>query len=210
MIMKNLTQFLTLGDNPSDDEIDCALTCAFILCRTCGNQESGPGVEFIEKTPLIIEKLFWILEQVLDAGEGNLVLGFSWEPANILQDIATLSNSDRIKPLIVHFIPLILRSLKLRGRGNFRLVKFASHALAQLVFERKSFPLFWSLREDIKTELLSLMNNARFKQDEPDYVPVRYEIEGLIGSLEAMNPPKGSTRNLALESSTSGQKHVYV
>lgn len=207
MAMRVLGEMLNKAE-VSDEELDCGLSCAFLLCRTVGNHETGPGVDMLEQTPLVREKLLWILTAVLDAGEGGTVLGFSWEPANILHDVATLSNSDRLKPLLGEFIPAIVRALRERGWGNFRLVKFASQALSQLLFAPQCFAYFYPVRGEIKRLLRGLINNAKFKQDEPEFAPVKNEIEGLLGSLDALNVPADELQDE--EQPAGSGKHVFV
>ena len=56
-------------------------------------------------------------------------------------DISILAVSDRNKPLLADFIPLITRSMEDRPK-NERLNKFAVHALSQLIFEKTAAPYF--------------------------------------------------------------------
>ncbi|KAH9254199.1 hypothetical protein BASA81_007788 [Batrachochytrium salamandrivorans] len=145
----------------SDDELDCGLSCAFLLCRTVGNHETGPGVEMLEHN--------------------------SW-----------------LKPLLGEFIPVIVRALGSVVGGTF--------ALSSLLVRRcpnSCLPAVLSVllpvRGEIKRVLRGLINNAKFKQDEPEFAPVRNEIEGLLGSLDALNVPAGLE-----EEQPDSDKHVFV
>ena len=135
-----------LKDTAPNDELDCGLSAAFLIIRTVGNQESGPGPAAIKGNPVLVKKLYWVLESVLTTGE---CLGFRWDPANIVMDVATLAASDKNKPLLADFVPLL--SLALKNPYNFRTIKYTSKALSQLVFEPKCKDAMLAKAEEITT-----------------------------------------------------------
>ncbi|KAH9254147.1 hypothetical protein BASA81_007736 [Batrachochytrium salamandrivorans] len=119
-----------LRDEAVNDELDCGLSAASMIIRTVGSEESGPGPEAIKGNPVLTAKLAWVLKSVLDTG---MCLGFRWDPANILMDVSTLAKSDRNKPLLAAFVPLLCQAAE--APYNFRAIKYTVNALSQLVFD---------------------------------------------------------------------------
>ena len=96
-------------------------------------------------------------------------------------DIATLSISDRNKPLLVDFVPLINRALKERGDDNPKLVKLSVQALAQLFFEPKCRTHFQNLKADLIKSLKTLAINQ--KED----IETAKSAEVLVHSIEELD-----------------------
>ncbi|KAH9252980.1 hypothetical protein BASA81_009136 [Batrachochytrium salamandrivorans] len=115
------------------DELDCALTASFIICRVCGTDEHGPGTEYIHSNSLFLTKLKWVLLNVLRSPH-HIFMGAHWDPANILFDVSTLAMSDRNKPLLVGFIPILVSSLK-QLQANVRAIRFSIRTLWQLAVD---------------------------------------------------------------------------
>lgn len=115
------------------DELDCALTASFIICRVCGTDEHGPGTEYIHSNSLFVTKLKWVLHNVLRSPH-HIFMGAHWDPANILFDVSTLAMSDRNKPLLVGFVPILVSSLT-QLRANVRAIRFSIRTLWQLAMD---------------------------------------------------------------------------
>jgi hypothetical protein len=56
-------------------ELDLGLSSAFLIARVAGRDEVGEGMEYIQANETLISKLHWILDEVLSAGSGGVVLG---------------------------------------------------------------------------------------------------------------------------------------
>jgi hypothetical protein len=115
-ILPMAVDFLRFISSEVTHELDFGLTSASLICRLVGYEESGPGPESIRSNGKLVEKMTWLLKAVLDAGPNGTVIGYTWNPANIMYDISVLATSDRNKPLLyARFFLLIRRShIKLR------------------------------------------------------------------------------------------------
>ena len=71
-IALDLLRFLK---SDQDHELDYGLSSAFLICRCVGREETGPGPEAISGNPRLVEKLKWILTEVLDVGRNGVVIG---------------------------------------------------------------------------------------------------------------------------------------
>lgn len=128
------TAISLLGNLRSTDEteLDLGLTAAFLICRIAGRDETGPGMQSIQDNRDLVDKLHWILEQVLEAGPDGIVLASHWNPANIILDVSILAQSDRNKPLLKKFIRPIYQSMREYGDTNRRLMKYSIATLLEL------------------------------------------------------------------------------
>jgi len=85
----------------------------------------------------LIEKLAWILDSVLKAGVDGVVIGYNWNPANIVMDICNLiKNSTCNRVVFIEFIPLLTMALQLRSE-NRRMVRLTIIALLFLAVPTK-------------------------------------------------------------------------
>lgn len=145
-------------DGESDVEMDVGLTSASFICRVVGKEESGPGPDAIKANTKLVEKLLWILTSVLDEGPDGRVIGYHWDPGNILSDVATLATSDRNKPLLVDFVLQLVRAIELRS-DNLRAARLAVIALSQLSFEPRCKPKFQEYKERLNVCLDNIIRN---------------------------------------------------
>lgn len=171
-----------LRDNAVNDELDCGLSAASMIIRTVGSEESGPGPEAIKGNPVLTAKLAWVLKSVLDTG---MCLGFRWDPANILMDVATLAKSDRNKPLLAAFVPLLCQAAE--APYNFRAIKYTVNALSQLVFDQRCRGEIVRLGNQLMT-YLSRVNFSQYVEEER--VEVSKTTQVLLASIDDLLRPK--------------------
>ena len=121
-------KFLRFLPSNLPEELDFGITAASITCRLV------PDSDAIRTNGFLIKKIAWLLSAVLDAGPGGRVLGYSWNPANIVYDVLVLSKHPRNKPLLASFVELLLVGMEQRPE-NVRLVCYSVEALSNLLCE---------------------------------------------------------------------------
>jgi hypothetical protein len=194
-----------------NQELDFGLTAAFLICRIAGRDEAGRGAQSIHRNnDVLITKLEWLLKQVLDAGPTGIVLDSHWNPANIMLDISILAQSDKTKPLLKNFVPLICRCLREYGDFNRRLVGYCIGALVELYQHdgiredigrnRRAFlaelqkkrPYFHDIAtfQGIKMLEAALQNSTGSFQDTMSYMMRQFRV-GLVGSRSLSFNPSG-------------------
>jgi len=157
------TELLSLLQTNETDfyRLDCGLSASFIICRLVGTHEQGSGAAAIHENRVLLDRLHWLLTLVLKAGPEGRVIGSSWNPANIVMDIATLAKSDRNKPKLSPFVELIV-SVWTAYPTNKRLVHFAVKALHQMMFDEscRSRIIEFSLFGDLSLLLMSIKSES--------------------------------------------------
>ncbi|KAH9259754.1 hypothetical protein BASA81_002176 [Batrachochytrium salamandrivorans] len=110
------------------DELDCALSISFCLCRLQLDDNGG------EADGILIAKMDWILNEVVLAGPGGVVLRSKWNPANIVMDLAVLARKPENLVLVTPVLATVTAALDAYGRNNARLVSFTSQFVWELSF----------------------------------------------------------------------------
>lgn len=110
------------------DELDCALSISFCLCRL--QLDDGNGAD----DGVLIAKMAWILNEVVLAGPGGVVLRSKWNPANIVMDLAVLARKPANLVLVAPVLASVTAALGAYGKNNARLVAFASQFVWELSF----------------------------------------------------------------------------
>lgn len=153
-------RLLVFFNSVQDEEVDFGLTAGFLICRISGER----GFSEIDGNENLISKIYWVLNRVIKAGPGGLVLGSYWDPANIVFDVSILARSDENKTLLLKFIPLLIEGLETYGSNNVRLTKYTIKSLIELyslpVARRKieslNDRLIFELKKDCFSCLLDL------------------------------------------------------
>lgn len=185
MCQSLITRYLHPVETEDEQELDCALSACFIVCRMLASQPDGAnsGLAHNEASrvynacgSVIVDKLFWILQQVLLAGPNKSVLGSYWNPANIVFDVSILCQNQDILKSMGRFVPLVVQALESRSKGNPRLVKLCLQVLIALA----------SVDEmSLVNDRLYTLLDARFVRREQDAA-----IKALAMNLEhVLSPP---------------------
>lgn len=106
------------------DVLDCALSSAFVLCRI--------GESNNVENEILIRKLKWILNEVVLAGPGGIVLRSRWNPANIVMDLSILASKS--SEMLVKVVPTVSNAAYQYGEQNARLIKFTAQFAWEMMF----------------------------------------------------------------------------
>lgn len=104
-------------------------------------------------------------------------------------DLSILTTSDKNKPLLVNFIPLISRAMQERS-ANLRMMRFAINALSQLVYEKSAKEEF-EANEDALLESINKFISTTKKTDPQMYqlaAVLRSSLENGMDSLTVPTP----------------------
>ena len=103
-------------------------------------------------------------------------------------DLLTIATSDVNKPLLKNAIPILVKSLKVRGETNHEMVVDIVKTLLQLSFDKECLHIMGGHKE----ELINLIQTL--------VVPPKYNIEALMSVTNLVNALTPSSRE------TSGNK----
>lgn len=155
------SQFLHFLSSSDEHELDFGLSASFLICRIHGEDEVGPGSNVIHQNRILLDRLEWLLRQVLYAGPHGIVLNSMWDPANIVLDVSILARADRSKPMLVRFIPLLVRGLTMYSRTNVRLNKYTMQTFMELYHDPGCLGLMKQNKDSLVNELSSILESPR-------------------------------------------------